>query len=143
MIDHNKYSVIIGLFLIEWIESKNTIFYKELSNCINYPRNYKTFSKDISLTLEYLGNMIRNQKIGNERVPYIQSLVVNKSHFVPGRGYHIFIDDFDKKNCREIIYDILKEQELVLSYPHWDSVKKEFLNYLDSKQEGVNTNVQK
>lgn len=95
-IDHNFWARKIISFLIKHIKEfsggKKYITYGALAKTIGYPEPHigNLFSSNIGKTLGVMGHLFDNITVAGQKIPMIQSLVVNQSKKLPSDGLKEF-----------------------------------------------------
>lgn len=129
-------------FLVRQAKAGQTIYYSDLSREIGIknPRN-------LNFILGSIGNtLIDLSKATKIDIPYLQCLVINKKHGLPGEGIGWFINpkDFAKLNKTQQQKEITVQLRRIFTFQDWDWVLNELglepieLNIKDELEEAKN-----
>lgn len=129
--------------LVRQAKARKSIYYSDLAEEMGMPN-----PRNLNFVLGAIGNAIGSLQELNptEKIPLINSLVINKTNHLPGEGISWFIDTvhFEKlsrNQKKDLVNQLLSE---VYSYKNWDLVLKQLgLKPLKSKVKKVIDSVKK
>ncbi|TGN09654.1 hypothetical protein [Leptospira ilyithenensis] len=139
-INHNYWAKIILKYLVNRLEhfkgGNKYITYSELAQNIKYPEPLigDAFGRNIGITLGEMGHFFDDLKIEgwNERIPFIQALVVSKTENLPGVGLREFYEAYPNMTKEKKLDYVQQEYKKIFQFGEkW----KKILTLLRIKEE--------
>jgi len=106
--------------LVREARAEQSIYYSDLAAELQMPN-----PRNLNYVLGSIGNtLLELEKKWNEKIPMIQSLVINQSTGKPGMGIHEFFStpEFQYSSKAEQAKSIEEEQNKVFSYKKWTDI---------------------
>lgn len=152
-IDHEYWAKEILKFLVHHVKNFNGgykfITYSNLAKSINYPEPLtgNIFGSNIGRTLGVMGHFFDKIKINgwNDRIPFIQALVVSKNEGLPSDGLKEFNDAYPSMSKEKKLDFVQHEYQKIFQFGNrWDFILKDLGIEIDSfnfENESKNTNL--
>lgn len=131
-VDHNHWAKILLKHLVERVVNydgqEKPISYSDLAEMIDYPKPYvgSQFGYNIGGTLAEMGHLFDQfQAKYPPRVPYIQSMVINKSSKLPGDGFEEFYPGYSTLSTEKKRDVVAQEYKYIFDFgENWLEVCK-------------------